>query len=176
MQTGMNTFNSKLPCEAAMPTATSLAITCTATIVIASHWVGLTFPGMMELPGSFSGIRISPRPQRGPLASQRTSLAIFIMFAARPFKAPWANTSSSLLVREWNLLAAVLKSLPVSSETAFATSTSNPLGAFKPVPTAVPPRASSRRPERLITSISLDFSSMFFQPLISWENVIGVAS
>ena len=89
MQTGMNTFNSKLPCEAAMPTATSLAITCTATIVIASHWVGLTFPGMMELPGSFSGMSSSPMPQRGPEASRRTSLAIFIRSAASALNAPW---------------------------------------------------------------------------------------
>ena len=33
MQTGMNTFSSKLPCDAAMDTATSLPMTCTATIV-----------------------------------------------------------------------------------------------------------------------------------------------
>ena len=44
MHTGMNTLSSKLPCEAAMPTATSLAMTCTATMVSASHWVGLTLP------------------------------------------------------------------------------------------------------------------------------------
>jgi ABC-type iron transport system FetAB permease component len=39
-----------------------------ATMVTASHWVGFTLPGMMELPGSFSGMLISPMPQRGPLA------------------------------------------------------------------------------------------------------------
>ncbi len=32
-------------------------------------------------------------PQRGPEASQRTSLAIFISEAAGPFSAPWAWTS-----------------------------------------------------------------------------------
>ena len=79
--------------------AASLPMTCTATIVTCSHCVGLTFPGMMELPGSFSGIRISPSPQRGPLASQRTSLAIFIMSAASAFTAPCANTISSREVR-----------------------------------------------------------------------------
>ena len=42
----------------------------------------------MELPGSFSGIEISPIPQRGPDANQRTSLAIFINEAAKPFNAP----------------------------------------------------------------------------------------
>ena len=84
----MNTFNSKLPWEAAMPTAVSLAMTWTATMVTDSHWVGLTFPGIIELPGSFSGMKISPRPHRGPLDSQRMSFAIFIISAASPFKAP----------------------------------------------------------------------------------------
>ena len=36
-------------------------------MVIASTWVGLTLPGMMLLPGSFSGSSSSPNPQRGPL-------------------------------------------------------------------------------------------------------------
>ena len=60
-----------------MPTATSLPITCTATIVTASHCVGLTLPGMIDEPGSFSGIVISPIPQRGPEARWRTSFAIY---------------------------------------------------------------------------------------------------
>jgi hypothetical protein len=57
-------------------------------MVMASHCVGLTLPGMMELPGSFSGMVSSPRPQRGPLASQRTSLAIFISAQASCLSAP----------------------------------------------------------------------------------------
>ena len=36
---------------------------CVHAIVRASTWVGLTLPGMIELPGSFSGRVISPRPQ-----------------------------------------------------------------------------------------------------------------
>jgi len=55
-------------------------------MVIASDCVGLTLPGMIELPGSFSGIEISPMPQRGPLASHRTSLAILVSEAASVFK------------------------------------------------------------------------------------------
>ena len=53
-----------------------------------SHWVGLTFPGMIELPGSFSGILISPMPQRGPLANHRTSLAIFMRATAKVLRPP----------------------------------------------------------------------------------------
>ena len=71
-----------------MVTATSLPITCAHTMVIASDCVGLTLPGMIELPGSFSGIKISPIPQRGPEASQRTSLAIFMSATASVFIVP----------------------------------------------------------------------------------------
>ena len=79
-----------------MPTAASLPMTCTATIVTASHCVGLTLPGMMDEPGSLAGMAISPSPVRGPEASQRTSFAIFIMSHASALTAPCANTSSSL--------------------------------------------------------------------------------
>ena len=51
-------------------------------MIMASHWVGLTFPGMIELPGSFSGSINSPSPERGPEPSQRMSSAIFARLAA----------------------------------------------------------------------------------------------
>ena len=76
--TGLNTFSSKLPCEPANVTAASLPNTWHATIVIASDCVGLTLPGMIEEPGSFSGSSSSPSPLRGPEPSQRMSFAIFI--------------------------------------------------------------------------------------------------
>ena len=53
-----------------MLTATSLPITCAHSMVSASACVGFTLPGMIELPGSFSGMRSSPSPERGPEASQ----------------------------------------------------------------------------------------------------------
>jgi hypothetical protein len=43
---------------------------------------------MIELPGSFSGMVISPMPQRGPEASQRTSSAILSRDAATVLSAP----------------------------------------------------------------------------------------
>ena len=86
--TGMKTFSSKLPWLAAKPNVASLPMTWTATMVTASHCVGLTLLGMMELPGSFSGMRISPMPQRGPDDSQRMSLAIFMRSQARLFSMP----------------------------------------------------------------------------------------
>ena len=172
----MKTFSSKFPCDAAIPTATSFPITCTATMVTASHCVGFTLPGIMEEPGSFSGIKISPRPSRGPEASQRTSLAIFIMSQASAFSAPWANTNSSFDVRAWNLFGAVVKQMPVSSETAAATETSKSFGAFRPVPTAVPPSASSRSGGRDASMSCRSRSRLARQPEISCENAMGVAS
>ncbi len=48
--------------------ATWLPMTWAQTMVRASHWVGLTLPGMMELPGSFSGRHeLAEDSQRGPL-------------------------------------------------------------------------------------------------------------
>src|ERR1700687_1681026 len=104
MITGLNTLSSKLPCDPANPTAAVAPWTCTQTIVIASHCVGFTLPGMIDDPGSFSGIDSSPRPQRGPEASQRISLAIFISDAARVFSAPEAKTISSWAESAANLL------------------------------------------------------------------------
>src|SRR5215471_19069877 len=95
MITGLYTLSSKLPCDPPKPTAAVAPCTCTQTIVIASHCVGFTLPGMMEEPGSFSGIDSSPNPHRGPEASQRMSLEIFMNEAARVSIAPWANTISS---------------------------------------------------------------------------------
>src|ERR1051326_6576480 len=65
MITGLKTLSSKLPCESANPIAASFPMTCTATIVIASLCVGFTLPGMIEEPGSFSGMTNSPKPQHG---------------------------------------------------------------------------------------------------------------
>ena len=109
MMTGLNTFSSKFPWLAAKPIVASFPMICAAIIVNASLWVGLTFPGIMELPGSFSGMINSPIPQRGPLASHLTSLAIFIKSAASAFKAPCAYVISSWLVSAWNLFGEELK-------------------------------------------------------------------
>ena len=74
------------------------------------------------------------------------------------------------------MLGAVTKALPVSSDTASATAVSKPAGALSPVPTAVPPRASSRRPGSASSTIALSFSRLVRQPLISWARVMGTAS
>ena len=70
---------------------------------------------MIDEPGSFSGRISSPRPARGPEASQRMSFAIFISDAASVFSAPLANTSSSCAESAANLLGCDVNGSPVSS-------------------------------------------------------------
>src|ERR1700677_2757730 len=113
MITGLYTLSSKLPCDPAIPTAAVAPFTCTQTIVIASHCVGLTLPGMIDDPGSFSGMESSPRPQRGPEASQRISFEIFSSEAASVSIAPCANTISSCDDNAANLLPCERKGSPV---------------------------------------------------------------
>ena len=57
---------------------------------------GLTFPGMIELPGWVAGSAISPKPQRGPLLNQRKSFAILKRLLAMVFSWPLTSTTPSL--------------------------------------------------------------------------------
>ena len=57
-----------------------------------SHWVGLTLPGMMDDPGSFSGMASSPYPDLGPEERNLTSLAIFMVTEARVLRVPLSST------------------------------------------------------------------------------------
>ena len=139
----MNTFSSKWPDAPAMVIVVSLPNTRVQTMVSASHWVGFTLPGMIEEPGSFSGRDSSPSPERGPLPRKRMSLAILNSAAAAELIAPWLNTMASWAASASNLLGAVTKGRPVISATRSATFSAKPTGAFSPVPTAVPPWASS---------------------------------
>jgi len=143
---GRNAFSSKLPSAPPMLTATSEAMTWMATISMASAWVGLTLPGMIDDPGSFSGNSSSPRPVRGPDPSQRRSLAILNNVTAADFSPACARTIRSSVACAVNLLAAVTNGNPVIEAICAATSSPNPAGAFSPVPTAVPPMASSSSP------------------------------
>ena len=98
---------------------------------------------MIEDPGSLSGIKISPIPERGPEDNIRTSFAIFIKLTATVFKAPCASTMASCAANASNLFSAVTKGNPVRLAICFATFSEYPFGVLMPVPTAVPPSASS---------------------------------
>ena len=146
MITGRIVFSSRLPWAAANAIVVSLPSTWAQTISMASHWVGLTLPGMIELPGSFSGRISSPSPARGPEPSQRMSLAIFASGTASPRSPAEAAATASAPPSAANLFAAVTNGYPVAAAIRAATSTANPGGALSPVPTAVPPAASSYKP------------------------------
>src|SRR5438094_10610724 len=88
-------------------------------MVIASLCVGLTLPGMIDEPGSFSGIINSLSPQRGPDASQRMSLAIFISEAASVFKAPLQKTITSFTDSSTIVIGCNYNSITVSAEIFF---------------------------------------------------------
>ena len=140
---GLKTFSSRCPCSPPMVTAIWLPMTCAQTIVTASHWVGLTLPGMIELPGSFSGSASSPSPERGPEPSSRRSLAILVSPTAMVLSTPDTSTIVSWVASASNLLGADTQGTPpVISASALTKSSPKPLGAFSPVPTAVPPCAS----------------------------------
>ena len=95
MISGRKTFSSKLPCAPPMLIATSLPNTWQQTIVIASRL------RRVHLARHDRAARLVLRESRarrcrcaGPLASQRTSLAIFMSDAASVFSAPCACTSA----------------------------------------------------------------------------------
>src|SRR3989338_7131912 len=78
-------------------------------MVSASHCVGLTFPGMIDDPGSFSGSEISPSPERGPEARKRISLAIFITATASVLSAPEKKLFSLLYKEKKNYFCGMVK-------------------------------------------------------------------
>ena len=111
-------------------------------MVNASHWVGLTFPGMIDEPGSFSGRINSPKPERGPEPSSRISLAILNRSAANALSAPCAKSSAPCEASASNLFGALTNGRPVIAATFLANSLANGRLALSPVPTAVPPWAN----------------------------------
>ena len=67
---------------------TSFPITSAATIVTASGITGLTFPGIILLPGCKALSSISDKPAKGPLFIHLKSFEIFISATARFLSSP----------------------------------------------------------------------------------------
>ncbi|MNF98622.1 hypothetical protein D3C84_814900 [compost metagenome] len=101
-------------------------------------------PGMIELPGSLAGSLTSAKPARGPEPSRRRSLAIFIRVTARVFSAPDKVLNGSWPASAANLLGAVMNGKPERAASSAAMASPKPWGELRPVPTAVPPCASSQ--------------------------------
>ena len=144
MITGLHTFSSRLPRLPATATAVSLPMTWMQTMIMASHWVGLTLPGMIDEPGSFGGSTSSPSPLRGPDPSQRMSSAILVSDTASVRRVALGCTRASWAASAANLLGAETNGSPVMcGDVAPPRESPNSGWALRPVPTAVPPRASS---------------------------------
>ena len=92
-------FSSSGAEAAAIPTEAALPFTYTAAWMTISGITGLTFPGMIELPGCREGSTISPNPARGPLDSRRRSFPILSRLPARTFKAPISSAWASRQAR-----------------------------------------------------------------------------
>ena len=69
---------------------------------------------MIELPGCRLGSVISPRPARGPEASQRRSFAIFVSETAIVLSAPETSTAASRAASASKRLGARTKGWPVA--------------------------------------------------------------
>mmetsp|Transcript_17790 Transcript_17790/g.42698 ORF Transcript_17790/g.42698 Transcript_17790/m.42698 type:complete len:396 (-) Transcript_17790:392-1579(-) len=173
---GLKTLSSKCPLDPAMLMPVWFPMTWQHTMVSASHCVGLTLPGMMLLPGSFSGRLSSPRPQRGPLPRNLMSLATFIREQATVLRCPLASTMASCAARASNLLGAVTKGSPVSAATSAATCSAKPSNVLRPVPTAVPPCAILYSAGSADSTLSMPLITCAAYPLNSCPRVRGVAS
>ena len=109
---------------------------------------------MIDEPGSFSGSDSSPSPERGPEPRKRMSLAILKRLAATVLIAPCENTIASCAASASNLFGAEVNFRPVIAAIRSATASANPAGALSPVPTAVPPCASSHQHrQRLLDAV-----------------------
>ena len=89
---------------------------------------------MIDEPGSLSGIVSSPNPARGPLAYQRTSLAIFISTPPSVRSDALTLTIASCADSAENLFGAVTNGLPVAFAICSATASPNAAGELMPVP------------------------------------------
>ena len=143
--TGSITLSSKFPAAPPKATAASLPITWATTWETASGITGLTFPGIIELPGWRSGMRNSARPGTGPathppdiggaLVNDTAIVRAHPDASTRASREPWAS--------KWSL--ASVSGSPSSAASLLMAPLAKPGGAFRPVPTAVP-RAAARPP------------------------------
>ena len=104
------------------------------------------------------------------------SLAIFISGTASARSPAEAPTMASRPPWAANLFAAVTNGYPISVAISAAICSPNPGGAFSPVPTAVPPAASSYRPSAEAVTRPIAWASCCAYPDHSWPTVSGTAS
>ena len=118
---------------------------------------GFTFPGMIEDPGWVEGSVISPMPQRGPDASHRMSCAIFQSDVATVRRAPDASIIASFAACASKWFSASRSAMPVVFASFAIVRAANSGCVLIPVPTAVPPRASSPRAGSSARTLRIDW-------------------
>ncbi len=104
------------------------------------------------------------------------SLAIFMRDAASVFRLPDAATNASWAASWANLLSALTNGRAVFSAILLATCSEKSGWVFRPVPTAVPPRANSKRSVSEFSILRISESSIETYPENSWPSVRGTAS
>src|SRR3990170_6875442 len=143
--TGIIVFSSKLPHWLPRATTRSLPCTCAQAWMTDSAMTGLTLPGMIEDPGCTAGRASSPSPARGPLPIQRMSFAIFMNAVAYVRRTPEVNTSASRAACAWKWFVLSRISTPRRLDSHAQARRAYSGWVLVPVPTAVPPRGTSRR-------------------------------
>ena len=143
--TGIMTFSSKLPKLPLKVMAASLPRTWAQTCSSISHITGLTLPGMMEEPGWVAGRRNSPKPRRGPEPSKRMSLAILMRLTATVLSAPRRFDHGVLAALRFEMVGRFAQRKPGFRGEPRDGAAGKFGWVLMPVPTAVPPRASSPR-------------------------------
>jgi hypothetical protein len=103
-------------------------------------------------------------------------LAIFIRLTATVFKAPLVKTVPSIALWAWKWFSVSRTSTPKRSESFWHTLWANSGWVLTPVPTAVPPRATSVRSSRAFFTRCMPRSIWPAYPVNSWPSRIGVAS
>ena len=109
-------------------------------MVSASAWVGLTLPGMIELPGSFSGqAEFAEARPRGPLPNRRKIVGDLGQADGQHVqRAPTARPSCRGSPEPRTCFGAVTNGMPVSVASSAAIASAKPARVLSPVPTAGP--------------------------------------
>src|SRR5205809_598355 len=154
----------------------SLPMTVTPTCMTASGMTGFTFPGIIDEPGWTGGRFSSLRPVWGPEPSHRRSFAILIVDTATARIAPLASTRASWDAWASKWFSATRNFVSVAALIFSTTRPGNSGCALIPVPTAVPPIASSARAARQDDTRRIPWSIWDWYPENSWPRRIGVAS
>ncbi len=100
---------------------------------------------MMEEPGWVAGRRNSPSPRRGPEPSKRMSLAILMRLTATVLSAPEVSTTRVAAALGFEVIGGLAERQAGFGGDARDGAPGEFRVVLMPVPTAVPPRASSPR-------------------------------